>query len=237
MPYYDWWGLRTPVKRVSKPQLISCAAVSCSSTPMSWGRALSTQVHTAAVAGHYSHGPSQGSPALHCVPQLAARLHGKHSSDMSALTYSALWLALPASDACKAGQHCFSTNEVLSVLPPGPWPHIVHHKFCLHYYSQHDLHNQHPGAHPLLGSLQIDYLLRLLAPLARTFGAGDLPPTLCAALQRGSAEAVFAAGPAAGWVPCLHPMGAAGSFASFMRAPGAACSAKNKNVVQEKCLL
>eukprot|EP00891_Asterochloris_glomerata_P000405 jgi/Astpho2/405/Aster-x0924 len=45
---------------------------------------------------------------------------------------------------------------------------------------------------------RIDYLLRLLAPLARTFGAGDLPPTLCAALQRGSAEAVFAAGPAAG---------------------------------------
>ena len=64
----------------------------------------------------------------------------------------------------------------------------------------------------LVGALQIDYLLRLLAPLARTFGAGDLPPTLCAALQRGSAEAVFAAGPAAGWVPCLHPLGLCAAF-------------------------
>ena len=88
-----------------------------------------------------------------------------------------------------------------------PWPHVIHHSFCLHHCSQQPPPIQHTVAHPYLCVLQIDYLLRLLAPLARTFGAGDLPPTLCAALQRGSAEDVFAAGPAAGWVPCLHPMG------------------------------
>ena len=99
VPYYDWWGLRTPVKRVSKPPLIPCAAVSCCSTLLSWGPfpPKYTLLHWLACSPH---GPSQGSPALLCVPQLAARVHSKHTTEMSAPADSHFWLTLPVLDAC-----------------------------------------------------------------------------------------------------------------------------------------